>query len=95
MAVQTLTAALGLLWASQLFVICSDPEARRSRMSDTDKIVAAILASGYAAAKTTSDISVEFFIETYERVLHEMAKRDAGLAGKGAIARHKKEEGPR
>lgn len=45
-------------------------------MTDTDKIVAAILASGYAAAKSSGDAGVEYFVETYHRALKELTKRE-------------------
>ena len=45
-------------------------------MNDTDKIVAAILASGFCAIKADrSSVTETVFVDTYEHVLQEMAKR--------------------
>jgi hypothetical protein len=47
-------------------------------MNDTDKIVAAILASGFCAIKVDrSSVTETIFVDTYEHVLQEMAKRGA------------------
>jgi hypothetical protein len=46
-------------------------------MNDTDKIVAAILASGFGIIKADrSSVTEIVFVEAYERVLQEMAKRE-------------------
>jgi hypothetical protein len=68
---------------------------REDHMNDTDRIAAAILASAYAIKSTGS--SVEFFVDAYAQVLHEMAKREkeggVGARLEAAIARSKKKEG--
>ena len=52
-------------------------------MNDTDKIVAAILASGFCAIKADrSSVTETIFVDTYEHVLQVMEKRQAGGANK-------------
>jgi hypothetical protein len=64
-------------------------------MNETDKIVAAILAMGFGAIKADrSSVTEVVFVEAYERVLHEMAKREkpeAERGGKGAARRPQSE----
>jgi hypothetical protein len=52
-------------------------------MNDTDKIVAAILASGLCAIKADrSSVTETIFVDTYEHVLQVMEKRQAADADK-------------